>query len=114
MRHILVVLLVLFPAAAAANNPDVDAARAIFEANIDAIRQKNLDAYLSYYLHSPALVRGGPTGFSTGYDAFAKDRGPWPDSIEANDLRLTPIQPGIVYGTYRYRVRYGADEHSGI
>ena len=114
MRHILVVLLVLFPAAAAANNPDVDAARAIFEANIDAIRQKNLDAYLSYYLHSPALVRGGPTGFSTGYDAFAKDRGPWPDSIEASDLRLTPIQPGIVYGTYRYRVRYGADEHSGI
>ena len=114
MRHILAILLVVIPAAAATQDPDVVAARAVFEANINAIRQKNIDAYLSYYLHSPALVRGGPTGFSTGYDEFAKARGPWPDSIEASDLHLTPIQPGVVYGTYRYRVRYGADEHSGI
>ncbi|HEY8850346.1 MAG TPA: hypothetical protein VIO12_13685, partial [Thermoanaerobaculia bacterium] len=114
MRHILAILLVVIPAAAATQDPDVVAARAVFEANINAIRQKNIDAYLSYYLHSPALVRGGPTGFSAGYDEFAKARGPWPDSIEASDLHLTPIQPGVVYGTYRYRVRYGADEHSGI
>ena len=26
----------------------------------------------------------------------------------------SPFAPGIVYGTYRYRVRYGADEHSGL
>jgi imidazolonepropionase-like amidohydrolase len=118
MRHIVVLLIVWLGAAApgrtAFESPDVQAARTIFEANINAIRQRNLDAYLSYYLHSPALVRGGPSGFSTGYDEFAKARGPWPDSIEASDLRLTPIQPGIVYGTYRYRVRYGSDEHSGI
>ena len=31
-----------------------------------------------------------------------------------SDLRLTPVSPGVVYGTYRYRVRYGAEEHSGL
>ena len=37
-----------------------------------------------------------------------------PDAIDASDLHLTPIQPGVVYGTYRYRVRYGAEEHTGL
>ena len=46
---------------------------------------------------------------------FAKGAGSrWPDQIEASDIHLTPLQPGLVYGTYRYRVRYGAEEHSGI
>src|SRR5438105_12597505 len=98
-----------------AQNDDIAGARAVFEANINAIRQKNRDAYLSYYLHSPLLVKGGPTGFTTGYDDFATARGPWPESIEANDIHLTELQPGYVYGTYRYRVRYvGGDEHIGI
>jgi imidazolonepropionase-like amidohydrolase len=94
---------------------DLAAARAVFDANVNAIRQRNRDAYLSYYLHSPALVRGGPEGFATGFDSFAKGAGGnWPDLIEANDIHLTPLQPGMVYGTYRYRVRYGSDEHVGI
>ena len=29
-------------------------------------------------------------------------------------MRLTPLRPGVVYGTYRYRVRYGANEITGI
>lgn len=94
---------------------DLAAARALFEKNIDAIRHKDRDAYLSLYLHSDRLVRGGPTGFTTGYDDFAKARGPYPETMDASDLRLTRIQPGLVYGTYRYRVRYsGNDEHRGI
>lgn len=104
--------IVAFSAVAQQN--DVQAARAVFEANIQAIREHNREKYLSYYLHSDRLVRGGTTGFSTGFDDFAKSAGPWPDTIEANDMHLTPLQPGLVYGTYRYRVRYGADEHSGI
>ena len=100
---------------AAAPADDVAAARAVFEANITAIRQRNREAYLSYYLHSPSLVRGGPEGFATGFESFAKDAGAqWPDLIEANDIHLTPLHDGVVYGTYRYRVRYGSDEHSGI
>ncbi len=91
------------------------AARSIFEQNIIAIRNRDRDAYLSLYLKSDHLVRSGPTGFSTGFDDFAKQAGArWPDTIEATEMHLTPLQPGLVYGTYRYRVRYGAEEHSGI
>jgi len=111
---ILLFLLITAPLLAAAAD-DVTAARALFEANINAIRQRNREAYLSCYLHSPALVRGGAEGFDTGFDSFAKGVGAqWPDLIDANDIHLTPLQPGIVYGTYRYRVRYGSDEHVGI
>src|SRR5213080_61626 len=109
------ILLLAIAMPAFSQTDDIAGARAVFDANVNAIRQRNLDAYLSYYLHSPLLVRGGPTGFTTGYDAFAKARGPWPDAIEASDIHLTQLQPGLVYGTYRYRVRYtGGDEHSGI
>ncbi|HEV7920190.1 MAG TPA: amidohydrolase family protein [Thermoanaerobaculia bacterium] len=94
---------------------DLRAARAVFDRNIDAIRHRDRDAYLALYLHGGKLVRGGPGGFTTGFDDFAKGAGArWPDSIEALDIHLTPIRAGIVYGTYRYRVRYGAEEHSGI
>src|SRR5437867_5395313 len=49
----LVFLSLVLASPAFAQSDDVSAARAVFEANINAIRQKNLDAYLSYYLHSP-------------------------------------------------------------
>lgn len=94
---------------------DLRHARAVFEENIAAIHAKDRDRYLAVYLKSDKLVRTGPTGFLTGYDDFAKGAGSgWPDTLEATDLRLTPIRPGIVYGTYRYRVRYGANETLGV
>lgn len=111
----LTVLLFIALAASADESSDLRNARATFETNIAAIREKNRDKYLSLYLQSEKLVRTGPTGFVTGYESFAKGAGSgWPDTIEATDIRLTSIRPGIVYGTYRYRVRYGADERSGI
>src|SRR3954469_1070895 len=100
---------------AAAADSDLAAARAVFDQNINAIRQRDRDRYLSLYLHDTKLVRTGATGFATGFDEFAKGAGArWPDEIEASDVHLTPLQAGLVYGTYRYRVRYGAEEHSGI
>src|SRR5262245_46277382 len=94
---------------------DVVAAREVFLRNLDAIRHRDRDAYLACYLHSPGLARTGPGGFELGYDSLAASAGSgWPDHFEALDLRLTPVQPGVVYGTYRYRVRYGADEVSGL
>jgi imidazolonepropionase-like amidohydrolase len=109
-------MLLLIPASAlqADETSDLAAARAVFQKNIDAIRRKDRDAYLSVYLHDKRLVRGGPAGFTTGFDEFAKQAGEWPDEIEASDMHLTSLQAGLVYATYRYRVRYGADEHSGI
>ncbi|HEY0143577.1 MAG TPA: amidohydrolase family protein [Thermoanaerobaculia bacterium] len=114
MRRILLLLLAatgLFADEAS----DLRNARAVFEENIAAIHAKDRNRYLAVYLNSDKLVRTGPGGFQTGYEEFAKGAGgAWPDTLEATDLRLTPIRPGVVYGTYRYRVRTGANETSGI
>lgn len=114
----LLAVLLLAPAVPSFASPDeadLGAARALFEKNLQAIRDKDRGAYLSCYLESERLVRTGPDGFALGYDGLAATAGEgWPDSIAAEDLRLTTVQPGVVYGTYRYRVRYGADEVSGL
>jgi imidazolonepropionase-like amidohydrolase len=115
--------LALLPAAGplwAAEEPDaaaadVAAARALFEKNLQAIRDKDREAYLSCYLESDRLARTGPTGFELGYAGLAATAGQgWPDHIAGDDIHLTPIRPGLVYGTYRYRVRYGGREDSGL
>ena len=109
------------PAPSAATKPasgtadDLAAARRVFAANLDAIRRRDRAAYLACYLHTEGLARTGPTGFTLGYAPMESTRSnSWPDSIEALDLRLTPVRTGIIYGTYRYRVRYGTDEQSGL
>ncbi|HYM62766.1 MAG TPA: amidohydrolase family protein [Thermoanaerobaculia bacterium] len=118
MRRSLVLALILaLPLTALAGDEasDLRAARTVFETNVGAIRHRDRDAYLSCYLHSDHLAIGGPAGFNTGYDNLAKQAGThWPDTIDAADLHLVRVHPGVVYGTYRYRVRWGADEHSGI
>lgn len=117
MRQPIVLLLALACAltATADEASDLRNARAVFEENIRAIHQRDRAKYLSLYLDSDKLVRTGPAGFATGYEEFAKGAGSeWPDTLEATDMRLTPVRPGIVYGTYRYRVRYGANETSGV
>jgi imidazolonepropionase-like amidohydrolase len=109
------ILLLIGVTSINAQTSDVDAARKVFDGNLNAIREQNREKYLSYYLNSENLVRGGPTGFITGWDDFNKARGPFPVQFEATDIHLTPLRPGLVYGTYRYRVRYAAgDEHTGI
>ncbi len=100
----------------AAASDDQAAARRVFEANLDAIRQRDRDAYLATYLHAETLTRTGPEGPALGFASHAEQASDdsWPDLFEGLDLRLLPVRPGVVYGTYRYRVRYGADEQAGI
>ena len=106
-----VVSLLFLVGGSALATDDVAAARSLFEKNLHAIRDKDRDAYLPCYLESDHLVRTGPDGFQLGYSGLAATAGEgWPDHIDAEDLRLTPLRPGLVYGTYRYRVRYGKDE----
>ena len=94
---------------------DLAAARRLFILNLGAIQRRDRAAYLNTYLDSPSLAVTGSQGFSLGYLPFAATSGTgWPDHFEALDLRLTPIRAGLVYGTYRYRVRYGASEQSGL
>ena len=115
MRRTLALLLLVASATFADEASDLRHARAVFEENIRAIHQKDRAKYLSLYLNSPALIRTSATGFATGYEDFAKGAGAeWPDTLEAMDMRLTPVRPGVVYGSYRYRVRYGANETTGI
>src|SRR3989442_6226840 len=99
----------------AAPGGDLEAARALFEKNLDAIRRRDRDAYLACYLHADTLARTGPDGPQLGYDSLSKETGSdWPDLFDGLDLQLVPVRPGLVYGTYRYRVRYGPREDSGI
>lgn len=94
---------------------DLDSARALFERNLDSIRQKDRAAYLATYLQSENFARSGVTGVTRGYESHAAAAGDaWPDVFHAADLQLVPVSPGVVYGTYRYRVRYGSDEATGL
>lgn len=98
-----------------AQQSDAAAARAVFEKNLDAIRRRDRAAYLSTYWKSEKLARTGADGIALGYAAHEKSAGEnWPDTFDASDLDLVQLKPGVVYGTYRYRVRYGADEQTGI
>lgn len=107
------------PVAAAPPSPaepeaDLAAARALFRRNLDAIRHRDRDAYLACYLHTESLVRNGAGGAALGYAGLEASAGQgWPDVFDAQDLRLVSIAPGVVYGTYRYRVRYGDVEQTG-
>src|SRR3989441_2600784 len=102
-------------AAPVAPAADLEAARALFEKNLDAIKRHDRDAYLACYLNAATLARTGPEGPQLGYDSLSKETGSdWPDLFDGLDLQLVPVRPGLVYGTYRYRVRYGPREDSGI
>jgi len=99
-----------------AESSDVAAARALFRRNLDAIRHHDREQYLACYWHSDLLARTGPTGPTASFDSLARSMADnqWPEVFEATDLRLTPVADGLVYGTYRYRVRFAGEESSGL
>ncbi len=94
-------MLLLLPALLAVQTTPLDA----FRGNIAAIHARNRAAYLSHYLHTPALARVGPDGLRQGYDSFAAGVGAaWPDTLVATHFRIVPVTPDVAYGVYRYRV----------
>ena len=94
-------MLLLLPALLAVQTTPLDA----FRGNIAAIHARNRAAYLSHYLHTPALARVGPDGLRQGYDSFAAAVGAaWPDTLVATHFRIVPVTPDVAYGVYRYRV----------
>src|SRR5262245_26939977 len=82
-------LFLVLPAVSAQpadSSADLAGARKVFEANLEAIRKKDKDAYLACYLPEESFARTGPDGMAVGYAEFAKGVGTgWPDSIEAED-----------------------------
>src|SRR3989440_12509746 len=77
-----------------------------FRGNIAAIHARDRAAYLSHYLHTPALARVGPDGLRQGYEDFAKGRDAgWPDTLVATHFQIVPVSPDVASRLYRYRVR---------
>jgi hypothetical protein len=105
---------VVVPVTATADADSV-AALALFRENIDAIHKRDRERYLATYLQSPRLVRNGPQGPELGFEDWSARRSStWPDTLIATDLRVVPLAGGVVYGTYRYDVRYGDSTSTGI
>src|SRR5215210_9518232 len=100
---------------AASTASDTVAARRVFEENIDAIHKRDRARYLATYLHSENLGRNGPTGLQLGYENWSARRdSTWPDTLVARNLRILPIAPGVVYGTYCYTVTQNDTTSSGV
>jgi hypothetical protein len=94
---------------------DTIGARAMFEENIDAIHKRDRARYLATYLHSSALGRNGAGGLQLGYSGWDATRdSTWPDTLVARRLRVLPIAPGVVYGTYCYTVTEHDTTSSGV
>jgi hypothetical protein len=94
---------------------DTVEARRLFEENIDAIHKRDRARYLATYLHSSSLARNGPGGLDLGYDTWSARRdSTWPDTLIARNLRVLPVSPGVVYGTYCYTVTQHDTTTSGV
>jgi hypothetical protein len=102
-------------AARSAATSDTVEARRVFEENIDAIHKRDRARYLATYLHTEGLARNGPTGLELGYEGWSARRdSTWPDTLIARNLRVHPIAPGVVYGTYCYTVTQKDTTSSGV
>src|ERR1044071_8457312 len=75
LTPIALLLLLTGPAGAASPEQDLASARTLFEKNLQSIRDKNRETYLSCYLESDRLVRTGPDGFQLGYEGLAATAG---------------------------------------
>jgi hypothetical protein len=101
--------------AAATTASDTAEARQLFKENIDAIHKRDRARYLATYLHTSSLARNGPTGLELGYENWSARRdSTWPDTLIARNLRVTPVAPGVVYGTYCYTVTQKDTTSSGV
>lgn len=93
---------------------DSAAAMQLFRDNIDAIHKRDRGRYLATYLQTSRLGRNGPGGLLLGFDGWsARSDTTWPDTLVARDLKVLPIAPGVVYGTYCYTVTQNDTTTSG-
>jgi hypothetical protein len=103
------------PSSSSSSASDTVDARRVFEENIDAIHKRDRARYLATYLHTNTLGRNGPAGLELGYESWSARRdSTWPDTLVARNLRVLPIAPGVVYGTYCYTVTQKDTTSSGV
>lgn len=90
--------------------------RTAFAENLEAIRTRDVEAYLAGYLATPEFVFLGPEGVSRGFAPFAAARRAdpqFPDSLAAGEPQLTWLAPGVVHVAYPYAARQGVVAGSG-
>jgi len=84
--------------------------RVAFDANLEAIRQRDVEGYLATYLDSPDFTYVGPGGTQRGFAPFAAARRAspeFPDSLTAGEPELVWLAPGVVYAVYPFAARQG-------
>ncbi len=106
-------------AAAVEVDAELAAARALFERNIKAVQDRDRDGYLACYSPSDLLVRAGGDGVKTGYDDLASGTpangsDEWPEKLKASNMQVFWLRPGLVYGTYDYRVTIAGETTTGV
>lgn len=90
-------------------------ALAAFRDNIDAIHKRDRPRYLASYVHTSRLARNGAAGLDRGWEGWAaRSDSTWPDTLIARDVRVVPVAPGVVYGSYRYQVTESGATTAGI
>ena len=94
------------------------AAMQLFRKNLRAIEQRNRDDYLSCYRPTDTLVRNGPEGVALGYAELAEGTpangsDDWPERLDADQLEVHWVAPGVVYGSYRYVVTIDGETTTG-
>jgi len=111
----LLLVLSLFSRGAFADEvSDLRAARAVFEKNLDAIVRHDRASYEATYVRDSRFAVATQSRLDRDVEAFFGGEPGWPDTFLASDLDLVRVAPGVVYGTYRYRITYDGAEHSGI
>jgi len=107
---LLPLLACVAPNADSLKEREVAEARVVFEANLAAIRSRDVDGYLATYLDSPDFVYLGPEGVSRGFTPFANARRAaldFPDSLVAGAPELTWVAPGVVHIAYPFAAIQG-------
>ena len=103
------------PVVSASASEDSIAALRLFEENIDAIHKRDRARYLATYFQAPTLARNGPGGLQLGFEGWSARRDTtWPDTLRASNLKVVPLRPGVVYGTYCYTVTQKDTTTSGV
>ncbi len=86
---------------------DLAAAQALFNENLAAITRRDREGYLSCYWQDERLVRLGPDGPQTGWQGLADSlTGDWPTELLSDEVTLHWLEPGLVWGHYRYRATW--------
>jgi hypothetical protein len=104
------------PTSSSLKEREIAEAREVFEEHLEAIRRRDVEAYLAGYLPTEDLVYVGPEGVSRGFARFAaarRESPEFPDSLAAGPPELTWIAPGVVHVAYPFAAQQGAVTGTG-